>query len=51
MLTFILSMHFRNIKPKQLGQEVSIMQQRQTVSHQHRGELGPGEAAEPKVDI
>lgn len=42
---------FRNIKPKQLGKEVSILQQRQAVSHQHRGAPGPGEATVPAVTV
>ena len=42
---------FRNIKPKQLGQEVPILQQCQAVSHRHRGATGPGEAAVPEAAV
>lgn len=41
----------RNIKPRELGQEVSVLHQRQTVSHQHRGEPGPGEAAVSEAEV
>lgn len=52
MNSFICSsLSSRNIKPKQLGQEVSILHQRQAVSHQHRGEPGPGEAAVSEAEV
>lgn len=41
----------RNFKSEQLGQEVSVLQQRQAVSHQHRGEPGSGEAAVPEAEV
>lgn len=41
----------RNVKPKQLGQEVSVLQQCQAISHQHRGEPGPGEAAVSEAEV
>lgn len=45
MVTLFNRLPSRNIKPEQLGQEVSLLQQRQAVAHQHRGEPGSGEAA------
>lgn len=47
-MTLIL---FRNIKPKQMAQEIPIMQQCQAITDKHRGEPGTGQSSVSEVEI